>query len=209
MVQQINLYHDGLKPRRERWRAAHGLWALGATLAAGWALSVVLDATSARRQLQAQQLQQQAATERRLLSTNGGLTAAGAGSAAQAELERLRVLDESQRRVQAALQAQAAGRVDGYTPYFMALSRQAHPALWITGFSVAADGEGIELQGRMTDASVLPGYLRRLNAEAQFKGRSFAQLSLKTPAPAGGEAAAAGFSEFLLRTQLAGTEAAR
>jgi Tfp pilus assembly protein PilN len=207
MVQQINLYHDALKPHRERWRAAHGLWVAGGTLALGWAIALAQDALSARRLAEAQQLKQQAATERAGLSGNSALIAAAPGSQAQAELERLRQLDAAQRRVRDALEAQAGSGTQGYTPYFTALSRQAQPTLWITGFSVSADGQGLELQGRMTDPAVLPGYLRKLNGEAQFKGRSFAQLSLKT-AEAGADAPA-GFTEFQLRSQPAAAEASR
>ncbi|MEW6703921.1 MAG: PilN domain-containing protein [Pseudomonadota bacterium] len=204
MTQQINLHHDGLRTQRQRWRAVHGLWMAGGVLLAGWALASALDAVSARRAAQAQALVQQAAAERAQLVAK---TAQAAPAGAQAELERLRAHDAAQRRVQAALAAQAAGRVEGYTPYFLALSRQAQPALWITGFSVGADGQALEIQGRMTDAAVLPAYLRRLNGEAQFKGRSFAQLNLRTPEPR--EDAPAAFTEFLLRSQAAGAEAAR
>jgi Tfp pilus assembly protein PilN len=206
MAQQINLYHDALKPRRERWRAVHALWAVGGTLVLGWALALVLDTLAARRLAESAQLQQQLAARRaELVGRNSGLIAAAPGGSAQAELERLRQLDAAQRRVREALEAQAGQGAQGYTPYFMALSRQAHPSLWITGFAVAADGQGLELQGRMTDAAVLPDYLRKLNGEPQFKGRSFAQLSLKT-AEARSDAPT-GFIEFQLRSQPA--EAAR
>jgi hypothetical protein len=50
----------------------------------------------------------------------------------------------------------------------------------------------------MLDASVLPDYLRRLNAEARFKGRSFAQLEIRS-VPAPGEAPSP-YPEFVLRS---------
>ena len=119
--------------------------------------------------------------------------------------QRLRALEDHQQRVRAALASGAAGAPDGYTPYLKALSRQAQSSLWITGFAVAAEGDAIELEGRMLHASVLPGYLRRLNAEERFNGRPFAQLQLHTP-DSGSEA---GFTAFTLRSQPAATEPGR
>jgi type IV pilus assembly PilN-like protein len=201
MTQQINLFHEALSPRRERWRAAHGLWAAGAMLLTGWALAQGLNAASAQRDAQVQQLRQQMAAERERLQRNGGLPAS-LPQFSQAELDRLRGLDAAQQRVQAVLAAQGAGRTQGYTPYLLALSRQAQPALWITGFTVSMDGEGLEIRGRMLDAAALPDYLRSLNGEAQFKGRSFAQLNLKTGTPEQGVTTS--FTEFTLRSRAAG-----
>ncbi len=198
--QALDLFDPALRPQRERWRAVHGLWAVAAALAFALLLSAALDAWSVRRRDEAARLEQQVASERQLMGRNGGVPGlADANRARAAELQRLRAQDAAQRRVHAALDAQAAGQKEGYTAYLMALSRQAHPALWITGFGVGADGQSLELQGRMTDAAVLPDYLRRLNGEAQFKGRSFAQLSLKAADPRDA-AVPAGITEFTLRS---------
>jgi hypothetical protein len=213
MVQQINLYDPSLRPRRERWRAVHGLWVVGGTLAVALALSSALGAVSQRRLAEVQQLEQQAATERALMNRNGGPGGLqDANRERVAELDRLRALDAGQRRVHGVLDLQVAGRKDGYTPYFLALSRQAQSSLWITGFGVGADGEALEIQGRMSDAAALPDYLRRLNNEPRFKGRSFAQLSLKAADPRNDATTTAAYTEFVLRSQApaAGTpEAAR
>lgn len=198
MTQQVNLYHAGLRVQRQRWRAVQGFWVVSAVLAASWALAVALDAWSARRQAEALRLEQLAAVERAQLKASAGVSERGI----QAELDRLRVLDAGQRRVQAAVQAQLVAFTTGYTPYFFALSRQAQPSLWITGLGVNADGQDLMIQGRMTDPSLLPGYLRRLNAEPQFKGRDFAQLTMK--AGTGHGDAPAGYTEFLLKSQPAG-----
>jgi Tfp pilus assembly protein PilN len=202
MAQQINLYDATLRPRRERWRAVHGLWAVGGVIVFAFALSTGMKALAARRLAQAEQLEQQLAAERAQLDRlTRGAGAGGSLGARIAELDKLRALDAGQRRVKTALDAQTDSRRAGYTPYFEALSHQANPSLWITGLSVSADGEGLEIQGRMTDASALPGYLRRLDQEPQFKGRRFAQLSLKSAEAKDGGAADAGFTEFVLRSQ--------
>ena len=79
----------------------------------------------------------------------------------------------------------------------LALARQASGQLWITGLGVSDDGAAIDLEGRMTDSSVLTDYLRRLNAEPRFNGRPFAQLTLRGVDSNG---AALPYTEFALRS---------
>jgi hypothetical protein len=69
--------------------------------------------------------------------------------------------------------------------------------VWITGLAVSDDGSAIDLEGRMTDSSMLADYLRRLNDEPRFKGRPFAQLTLKS---AGGNGERLPYTEFVLRS---------
>jgi Tfp pilus assembly protein PilN len=199
MVQQINLYDEALKPRRERWRAAQGAWIVVGTLVASAGLSAVMDHFTAGRLAEGVRLQAQVAVERQASSSTGG-SAAGASAlqSHQAELQRLRTLESGQRKVHAALDREAGAGQGGYSAYFQALSRQAHPALWLTGFGVGADGQSLEIRGRMTDAAALPDYLHHLNNEPQFKGRSFEQLTLKVAEPRDG--LPAGFTEFVLRS---------
>lgn len=193
MPQQINLYDDTLRPRREPWRAAQAVWAVAGVLALGLAATAALESAARARLAEAERLERQLDAER--------LAAPAVVPTSPAEeLERLRRRDAAQRRVQAELDAQWARAAAGYTPFLMALSRQAHPALWITGFGVSADGAALEIQGRMTDAGVLPDYLRRLNGEAQFKGRRFEQLSVRVLATP----EAAGATEFVLRSERRG-----
>ena len=63
----------------------------------------------------------------------------------------------------------------------------------------------IDLEGRMTDSSVLTDYLRRLNDEPRFRGRPFAQLTLKS---AGSNGERLPWTEFALRSTPAAAGAA-
>jgi hypothetical protein len=198
MVQQINLLDPALQPQREWLDASHGLALVGLILAGSGVLAAAL-------QWQAGHAGQGAALPTAVPTLPAVAAAASAPGEIQAELQRLRALEQHQQRVRAALASGAAGAPDGYTPYLKALSRQAQGALWITGFAVAAEGDAIELEGRMLDAAVLPGYLRQLNAEERFNGRPFAQLQLRTL----DDGADAGHTEFVLRSTPPAKEAAR
>lgn len=202
MPQQINLMHAGLVRRREPWNSRHAL------LAVALAGLMLVGATLALRHL-AHAAQAQALDAERQLAARRQHTApvdaAARPSRAALELQRLRDIEAGQRQVQAAMASGSAGQTQGYAAYFMALSRQAQPALWITGFGVSADGAALELNGRMAEPTLLPDYLRRLNTEPLFKGRHFAQLSLKSVA-ADAPAAAGRLTEFALRSRASGGE---
>lgn len=205
MPQQINLLDARPQRKREALGSVTGLIAIVATLGLSAALAFTLQTFSAQKQAQAAVLEQELAA----LQTR----VAGVGSAAPSrqvvELARLRSVDAGQRRLRAALDSGEAGGTQGYSEFFLALSRQTQGTLWLTGFTVGADGRSIELGGRMTDPRQLPDYLRRLNSEPLFKGREFAQLSLKAVEPGEASGSSAGYAEFALRTSAGVAEAPR
>jgi Tfp pilus assembly protein PilN len=187
MPQHINLLHAGLLPRREAWRSAQAAAAIG-----GVAVLTLL-ATLGLRHAAGDRAEQALAAEQELAALQARINAAS-GALRQprhaAELQRLHAVEAGQRQVRAALDRGAAGRTQGYAEVLLALSRQARPSVWLTAFSVPADGAALELQGRMSDPHRLPDYLRQLNSEPLFKGRSFTQMTLKAVEPAAAGAAA-------------------
>ena len=171
----------------------------GDCVGAAWALATGLDAWATQRQRQADALAQDLPRQRGELEARdpGG---ADAIARLAAERDRLQALAADQQHLRAQISEHLQQASAGYTPYFMALSRQSQASVWITGFSVAPTSGAIEIQGRMTDAAALPGYLQRLNQEPSFKGRQFARLQLAqgeghtdfSLAGSGGDHAAAG-----------------
>lgn len=194
MTQHINLMHAGLVRRSEPFNSAQGAMAVVGAV-------VLVAAGAYALQLQAAQRAERADTLERDTQSLQQRAAEVAGapplSTAATELQQLRRAEASQRQLRAAIASGSAGRTQGYAEYFTALARQAQPALWITGFAIAADGVALELQGRMADPRMLPEYLRRLNSEPLFKGREFSQLSLKSVEASA--AATGGYTEFALR----------
>lgn len=207
MPQQLNLLDASFQPRRVRAGSVAALAIVIATLALAGGGGVLLRAQAGDAQARSAALEGEAeALRTRMLKT--GAPAAPSNDAA--ELARLRGVETAQRQVRTALESGLAGSRASYSEYLLALSRQTRPALWLTAFTVAADGRSLTLDGRMTDPRQLPEYLRRLNAEPLFKGREFAQLSLSTPAESGVAEMPPGTTEFALRSNAAvGPEAAR
>ncbi len=206
MPQQINLLDASLQRRREHLGSQAGLVALAATFAVSAALALGLRTMSAQADEQAHSTEQAlAAAQARTAAAPPGMPSHDA-----TELARLRSVEAAQQRVRAALDSGQAGGTQGYSEYLLALSRQTRRSLWLTGFGVAPDGRSLELGGRMTDPGQLPDYLRSLNAEPLFKGREFAQLSLKAVESGargdGSRGAGQAYSEFALRAAASASE---
>lgn len=176
MAQQLNLLDARFSPQPQRYSARQGLLAMALVLLSCAAGTQTLRWSTGRTLAESRALEHQMAPLKAQRQTLG----AAASLAPEAELAQLRQLEAGHRRIAAALDAGVAGAREGHADYLEALARRASAALWITGFVVAEDGGAIELSGRMADASALTDYLRSLNAEPRFKGRPFAQLSLKS-----------------------------
>lgn len=181
MAQQLNLNDPRFAPQPQRFAAHQGLLGMLLVLGVSSVIGAGLRLAASHQVSQAQQHEGALGPLRQQLAQHSIKPPPGTG--AEADLATLQLQDAAQRRVLAALEAGVAGVREGPSDYLVALARQANGSVWITGFNVSEDGSALELEGRMLDASALPDYLRRLNAEARFRGRPFAQLSLRATEP--------------------------
>jgi hypothetical protein len=177
MAQQLNLNDPRFAPQPQRFAAHQGLLGMLLVLGLCSVVGAGLHMAAAHQTTQAQQQEGALGPLRQQLTLQNNKPAAG--TASEADLSTLQLQDAAQRRVLAALDAGVAGTREGPSEYLVALARQANGRVWITGFTISEDGSALELDGRMLDASALPDYLRRLNAEPRFRGRPFAQLNLR------------------------------
>jgi len=81
-----------------------------------------------------------------------------------------------------ALKGGAFGNQQGFAEYLRAFSRQSVNGLWLTGFTIAGNGE-LEIRGRVLSPDLVPSYIQRLNQEKVLAGRSFARLEMSRPKP--------------------------
>lgn len=196
MSAQINLYHPRFLKQRDVLTlsnvalAAVALYAVLA-LVGGWAwqnaASRTQAATAAAVQLKAVKDQVEAATK-----------AAGIRKPSPqiiAELENVEATLRRRGEIARLLESGAVGSTGGFAEYLRGFARQVPEGLWLTGFSIGAGGNDMEIRGSMLNPAALPDYIRRLGTEKAFQGRSFAALTMNRvdpPAPATpGKAAAA------------------
>lgn len=222
MAQELNLLNPALRPRHD-WLAFRSV-ALGALLAfgvvcAGYGYATYRHATVAAGEAAIKS--RQAALQQELQSLQAKLAARVPDPALEEERQKLAAALQQREAVLALAQRMAAPERLPVTEVMRGFSRQRIEGVWLTGFAVTADG--IDIRGRLLDHSLLPVYIRRLNSEPAFRGRSFAALDMQSVVPSSGasgetgaKASAAGttaaepaaFTEFALRTSLAAETAA-
>ena len=211
MSQQINLLTANLRPRRDLVRgdkvlAVAALALLLVAAATMWASKEAGDSERVAAQRTAQLKQ----AREKLAALAKDLSGRKPDSKLAAELFKAKAELKGREEVMSYLQGGALSS-QGFAPYLRSLARQASNGLWLTGFAVADGGHDMEIRGRMLQASALPDYIHRLNAEAAFQGRSFAALDIRRPEAEKSKTAAAGappkYVEFALTTNLPNTPA--
>jgi hypothetical protein len=182
MSQQINLFDPALLRKRELLTAGNLAVVASVLLLAfggwgGWARSQ-LGALEQENKSVASQLK---TLEERLMTTAKTVAGAKPDPRLESELAAARALLDMRGEVFAALKKGLAGESVGFAEYLRGFARQTPRGVWLTGFTVDEGGAAIEIRGRMTDAALLPEYIRRLNGEPAFKGRAFAALKIAAP----------------------------
>lgn len=68
-----------------------------------------------------------------------------------------------------------------YSSFLRAFANKAMPGVWLTGFSLGDGGNEIEIVGRALQPALVPAYIKSLNSEGAFAGKSFGSMVLRTP----------------------------
>lgn len=230
MSQQINLYEDRLRPRRElaTWRNVSGAALAVLVLTVGAAVWTGLDA-SRKAEAAAAAQKQLADEQQRLAELAKAMGERKVSPAVAAELENSRAAVGLREEILSVLETRPLAVEGRFSAAMAAFARQAQPDLWLTGFDISAGGDEIEVRGRMLDSAKLPAYVQALGREPAFQGRRFAALEMRGVEPddpktardtantqAGspkGDGMAAGpaprYIEFVLRSEKARAEAAK
>jgi Tfp pilus assembly protein PilN len=218
MSQQINLYNPIFLKLPKHFSARTMLQALTVIAAGIAAFGAYAAYQTAQLEGLAVALERQLAAERARLAQFGERhSPQGAAKRLEAELrdaeERLKAADA----LLASIRAGDFGSAQGFSEYFSVFARRALPGVWLTGVTIGAGGNELNIQGRVLQADLVPAYLRGLNAEAVMRGRSVVELKLvardetELRQRGGQEAGARGparYVEFSLSAPLAIPEAA-
>lgn len=192
MSHYINLYDPALLRQRQRLTAANLAFAvlLLAVLLFGWGAWARIQAGGLAAEAAALDAQTQAARDE---SVALGKQMADRKPDPKLELNiaAIKELLGVRQGILDALGQDAGSGPSGFSDYLRGLARQSVTGLWLTGFSVGAEGKRMEIRGRTLDPALVPEYIRRLNAEPAFRNRRFAALTVTVPAPPPGAAASA------------------
>lgn len=185
MSVEINLYHPRFLKRRE-------LLTLGKVLLAAAALYAVLALVGAWAwQEAATRKAAAAAAELQLMTAKAQVDAATKAAAIRkpspqllAEVDSAEALLRRRGEIARLLESGAIGSTGGFAEYLRGFARQVPEGLWLTGFTIGAGGNDMEIRGSMLTPAALPDYIRRLGAEKAFRGRNFAALTMNRADPA-------------------------
>lgn len=180
MIQQVNLYTEELKPRREPVQA------VTAALVIAVALGLVCVAAIYTRMNQAH-LQRQLAD---VTAVNQGLNdqvdrMAETIKTQQVDPQMVQDLSgvtaniERRKRLLMEVEKLVGTSQHGFSPFMTALARQAPDGLWLTGFGIDLSQDQVQISGSTRTASKVPLYLQHLGDEPAFSGRSFGHLNLQ------------------------------
>lgn len=97
------------------------------------------------------------------------------------ELANALALLKNREEVMKVLEGGTLGNTIGFAEFLRGFARQVPNGLWLTGFTIGAGGNEMEIRGRMLNPASLPEYIRRLKTEKAFQGRSFASLTILRP----------------------------
>lgn len=132
------------------------------------------------------------------------------------QLQQLEAQAGAREQLAISLARDAGGPSGGFSEYMRAFARQTMSGVWLTGFSIGADGVELTISGRALNPDLVPTYIGRLNKEPLLQGRQFAQFAVKqsaavtTTGASGasvrpeGQRAAPPFHEFRLVSSAAG-----
>ena len=71
-------------------------------------------------------------------------------------------------------------KTQGFSRYFTAFAQQKTSGLWITGVTINAEQNSIDLNGRTNNAENVPIFLQKLHNETIFNGKVFTNLNMNT-----------------------------
>jgi hypothetical protein len=179
VTQQINLFDARFRKQKPHFSAATMALALGAV----FALSLVIQQLYAyqNRGMQATLVQ----TDRRTAELRDQTLRfakefgeQGRSNVLADEIARVEEQLRARRGLLAGMQGGVGGNVEGFSPYLTALARQTMTGVWLTGVEIGSPSGDLVLKGRVLDGGLVPAYIRQLNREPLFQGRSVSELRL-------------------------------
>lgn len=179
MSQQINLYNPAFRRQKRHFSAATMLQVLGVLIAA----LVVIYQIQARQNVVLERVlaetdRQLTGQRERMLSVSKQLgVSTGPSPVLAAELARSEERLRTRQALLGEVQTGAGGNA-GFSPYLAALARGGMAGLWLTHIELGGKANGILIRGRVVDSELVAAYLRRLNEQEPFAGRTVRELRL-------------------------------
>jgi MSHA biogenesis protein MshI len=179
MIQQVNLYTDELRPRKEKLQAgtAIGILVFGLVLVACVAgffayQNSVMATQASRLDHKNQQLEQV------LLELAAAVRARQTDSEVEEALARVTQTLSRRQRLLERVESLVFSEGRYFSPQLAALARRIPEDAWLTGVILESDSDKVTLEGSSRDGALVPLYLENLSEETVFAGRTFGVFRL-------------------------------
>jgi len=181
--QQINLCNTMFRKQKKYFSAmtmvqSMGLILLGIVLFYAWLAYQTHALTAQTRQMS--QLEDNAKNQLDTLARQANRL-----KPSQLLIHRIAQMEQAlraQQMILGLLQHGELGNQTGFSPYFIALSRQTVAGLWLTGFSITGQADQLSLTGRALQPEFIATLIRQLKSETVFSGIQFTTLTIHRPA---------------------------
>lgn len=203
MSQQINLYQPIFRKQEKKFSTTAMLQAAGLVLAGivlmygymQWQVNLL------RTEIK-QSDQKLAAVTKQHESAGEKFGAPKTSASLDSDIQRLEQQIAAKQSIQEILQRGIFSNTRGFSEYFISLARQHIPGIWLTGFTIVGNAEGMSLAGRSNNPELVPRYLQKLSTEATLTGIDFRVFQMNRPAadPKDSKAADAPYVEFQIKT---------
>ncbi|MEO9525096.1 PilN domain-containing protein [Marinobacter alexandrii] len=182
MTQQVNLYTQELRPRKETLQAG-ALVALVVLLVVALGLgSAVIRYHNSELEVRVNALGSQTETlEQNVVRLSEGVSARQPAPEIQDALDR--VTEILVRRQELLVRVEGLILNDGgrFSPQMAALARQIPKDVWLTGIRLNAQPSLVTIEGRARSGALVPTYLENLGNEPVFTGQTFGAFRLTRP----------------------------
>lgn len=174
MMQQVNLYPESLRPKKEWLTIVNGIWLAAAILfgvgtMVGWSYWEMH-----RLQVSIAGLQGEIATFSKKIEEYDGILASRSPDPLLLEEEKkLKKLVENKTKLLNQIDELPLGSTMGFARQIEALGEASLSGLWLTHIEIRKGGEAVSLQGKTTKAEFIPAYLKQLKQSEVFVGKGF------------------------------------
>lgn len=179
MIQQVNLYTDELRPRKERLQAgtAVGVLAMGLVFVAFVAGFLIYEnSVMANKALRLDRQNQQ--LEQAVAQLSSAVQARQPDAEVEGALSRVTQTLARRQRLLERVESLVLSEGRSFSPQLAALARQIPEDVWLTDVILESGPDKITIEGSSRDGALVPLYLEKLGEEAAFTGRTFGVFRL-------------------------------
>lgn len=182
MIQQVNLYVQELRPRKQSLQAGTFLGLVATLVVAMVAAGAVVSYQNSGLAKQVNELEMQNMNlEQDVTRLSEVVSARQPAPEVREALEK--VSDTLLRRQRLLEQVESLALNGGgrFSPQMAALARQIPDNVWLTGIRLNGQQSKVTIEGRARSSALVPAYLENLGDEPAFAGRTFGAFRLSRP----------------------------